>query len=181
MIGALDYQILRYLTQHFQNDTMTMVMRFFSAVGNYGLIWIVLAVVLLLIRKTRRCGAILLIALAIEALLGEGLLKHLVMRPRPFLQYPDLPALITPPASYSFPSGHTMASFCAATVLFCRNKIAGSFAYLLALLIGFSRLYLCVHFPTDVAVGLILGCLVGVFTYMLCNYIADTLHYSKLR
>lgn len=178
---ALDHAILSYIALHFQNGLLTAVMRFCSALGNLGAVWIVLTLFLLARHKTRRCGIIMAAALLAGVLLGEGLLKHLISRPRPFLQFDDLTPLIPPPQSFSFPSGHSLSSFAAATALFSFYRKPGICAFALAAAIAFSRLYLCVHFPTDVFAGLILGITVGLAAYFIGNRVLDRLHYARLR
>ncbi len=180
-ILMLDHSILQIIAQHFRADWLTQIMRGITTLGNLGAVWIVLGVILLLIPRTRRCGAAVMLALALTTVLGEFVLKPLVARPRPFLQYSDLTALIPPPSSFSFPSGHTGSSFAAATALFAMNRRAGLAAYVLAALIGFSRLYLCVHFPTDVAAGALLGIASGIVAAYAVKRIGDRIHYAKLR
>lgn len=113
--------------------------------------------ILISIKKYRKEGIVLLSALVLATILGEGFLKHLIKRPRPFLEVQSIKLLISKPSSYSFPSGHTTSSFAAAGVLgyyFKRYKV---YFYTLAILISFSRLYLFVHYPSDVIAGTILG------------------------
>ena len=177
----LDHSILLMIAKHLHADWLTPIMRRITAFGNFGAIWIVLAAILLLIPRTRRYGAAIALAIVLTTVVGEFVLKPFVARPRPFLQYSDLTALIPPPSSFSFPSGHTGSSFAAATALFAMNRRAGLAAYVLAILIGFSRLYLCVHFPTDVAAGALLGIVCGIVAAFAVKRIGDRIHYAKLR
>lgn len=143
---------------------------FFSAIthlGNGGTFWIILALGLLPFRKTRPIGLCMALALIFDLLLCNLCLKPLIDRPRPFALR-EIALLITAPHGASFPSGHTAVSFAAAGVLALRKSKLAIPALILATLIAFSRLYLYVHFPTDVlcgiAVGLlcaVLGCFVG--------------------
>lgn len=178
---SIDYSILHYIMSNLRGEILTIFMRGITILGDFGMIWIVISLLLLIRHRTRRCGIAMLFALLIGAILGEGILKHAIMRSRPFTLYADLPALIAPPLSSSFPSGHTLSGFAAATVLFCRNRKIGIGAYALAALIAFSRLYLSVHFPSDVVAGMLLGIGVGVFSHYLTNYVLDKLHYRRLR
>ena len=92
-------------------------------------------------------------------LLGEIALKNIICRPRPFQDMPGIPLLIPPPSGYSFPSGHSCASFAAATIIFLKDRRPGAAALALAALIAFSRVFLFVHYPTDVLAGSLLGVL----------------------
>lgn len=132
---------------------------FFSAVthlGDTGIVWIVLALILLCIRKTRPLGVCMALALIFDLLLCNLCLKPLVDRPRPFALR-EITLLIAPPSEASFPSGHTAASFAAAGVLAMRKSKLAIPALILASIIAFSRLYLYVHFPTDVLGGILVG------------------------
>ena len=137
--------------------------------GSIGQLWLILAAVLLIFKKTRRVGAAVLISYIGVAVFGELILKHLFFRPRPCEVDQTFALLITRPTSSSFPSTHTAFSFGAATAIFMNYKRAGIAAFVLALLIAFSRLYLFVHFPTDVLCGAILGVVIGIAAVRLCD------------
>ena len=94
-------------------------------------------------------------------MIGKLTLKPLVARPRPYSYFPDMTLLVPALSDYSFPSGHSFASFAASTALFLHHRAPGIAAYALAVVIAFSRLYLYVHFPTDVLAGILLGILCG--------------------
>lgn len=136
---------------------LTPVMVVVSTLGNAGLIWILTGLVLLIPKKTRQCGITMLIAMAFSFLLGNIILKNLIARDRPFVLDETVELLIPKPGEFSFPSGHTLNGFTAATVIFLHFKKAGIGALLFAGLIAFSRMYLFVHFPTDILGGMILG------------------------
>ena len=141
---------------------------FFSAVthlGDAGMLWIVLALGLLCFRKTRPLGLCMALALIFDLLLCNLCLKPLIDRPRPFALR-EIILLIEAPHDASFPSGHTAASFAAAGVLALRKSKLSVPALLLAILIAFSRLYLYVHFPTDVIGGIVVG--------LLCAYLGSS-------
>ncbi len=128
-----------------------------TSLGNGGVVWIAIAVLLMINKKYRKIGFIVLGALTISAVLGEGIFKHLIQRIRPCADIPAINMLIAKPLSYSFPSGHSASSFAAAAVLANYFKKYKFIFFGLAFLIAFSRLYLYVHYPTDVLAGIILG------------------------
>ena len=148
----------------FECPFMDFIIPKITSLGNGGFIWILSAVILLFSKKYRKGGIAMLIALAVGAILGSFILKPLVARPRPFHAMGELPLLIKIPTDFSFPSGHTMSSFSAAFILNHINRKFGYFAIPLAILIAFSRLYLYVHFPSDVLAGLVLGILISYLT-----------------
>lgn len=128
-----------------------------SRLNDATVLWFAVTIVLLCFKRTRQCGVACLWSLLITIILNEIIVKPLVNRPRPFVQLEGLIMLIRAPRSFSFPSGHTATSFAAATAIFCHDRKLGGVAYVVAALIGFSRLYLSVHFLTDVIGGAILG------------------------
>lgn len=181
IILSLDYSILRLIADHLVNDALTVVMRLITSLGNGGMIWILIAFLCMLRPSTRRCGISMLGALLLSLLIGNCLIKPLVARPRPFQQYADLVPLIAPPGEFSFPSGHSSSSFAAAAAFFLHHKKAGTAALVLAALIAFSRLYVCVHFPSDVLCGSLLGILLGIAAFKLVNELCDHIHFSRLK
>lgn len=163
-ITELDFSILNWL-QSIRCDALDCFFPFITKLGNAGIFWIALGIALFLFHRTRVCGACVLACLAVDALIGEVVLKNLICRERPCIQQPITDMLLAIPTSYSFPSGHSASSFTAATAIFLNYKKAGIAAYILAALIAFSRLYCYVHFPTDVLGGVILGiCVAAILT-----------------
>ncbi len=162
-ITSWDVSILLAI-QNIKCAFLDVMMAFFSYAGEKGAVWIALSLILLAFKKTRTVGIAVLCAMAIGLLLGEFGIKIIVCRPRPFVTFPELPMNIGKPSGYSFPSGHTASSFAAATVIAIRCKKFAVPALLLAALIGFSRLYNCVHYPTDVICGALLGVAIAVIT-----------------
>lgn len=153
----MELAILDKIQEWMQCSVLDTAMPAVTALGNYGIIWILLAALLLGIPKTRRLGAVMSVSLLIELLLCNVILKPMAARPRPFAVNTGIRLLIEAPKDFSFPSGHTGASFAAAAALFFAGSRAWIPAGILAVLIGFSRLYLYVHYPTDVLFGALLG------------------------
>lgn len=134
---------------------------FFDTVGAHGELWIALAVILLLFKKTRRTGLAVALALILHLLVADTILKPFFARPRPCDLSSAIPMLVPRPSGWSFPSGHTSSAFAAAGALwFSKSKLA-PYALVLAVFIGLTRLYLYVHFPTDVLAGTATGLVFG--------------------
>lgn len=157
LIQKFDDIILLFIKNNMHGYILDKVMIIITSLGNTGAIWIFISILLILNKKNRNAGFMVLIALLFSAILGDYMLKNLVHRLRPCTNIPQGNLLITKPTSYSFPSGHAAASFSAAGVLAKYLKKYRVEFYTLASLIAFSRLYVYVHYPTDVIAGIILG------------------------
>ena len=164
-----------YLLQELHNPVPDKIMVAITTLGDAGLIWILLAVALLFTKKYRKYGATMALALIMMLVFGNGILKNIFMRERPCWIDTGVALLIENPHDYSFPSGHTFSSIAAATVILLRNKKAGIVAMVLAVLIAFSRMYLFVHFPTDILASLFLGVITAVIAHVLVNKYYDTI------
>lgn len=147
-----------YLIQNckvnWMDDIMTTL--FNDIVGSKGQIWILLGIVLLIIPRTRKTGLCVLASYILAYFAGD-LLKELIKRPRPCDADPTVQLLITRPTSFSCPSVHSMLAFASAGAVFCFHRKTGIIALVFALLIGLSRMYFFVHYPTDVLLGAVLG------------------------
>ena len=155
-------EILLWIQEHLRAGGLNGAMRAITRLGDAGAFWILLAAAMLIVKKTRRLGAACASALAMGALATNVLLKNLVHRIRPYVVLENLSILVSEPSDWSFPSGHATASFAAAWALFrMAPKKVGVPALLLAILIAFSRLYVGVHYPTDVLAGAVIGVLCG--------------------
>ena len=163
-ITEIDFTILNWIQEHLKCDILDKVMPVFTSIGNKGALFILMAVVLLCISKYRKWGASLACSLFLGFLFGNLLIKNIVARVRPYDQAANITLLIDKLKDYSFPSGHTMAAFEFFTVL-CMMPIKKRYkilAGIVAFTMAFSRLYLQVHFPSDVLGGMLLGTLFGV-------------------
>ncbi|MCI5622395.1 MULTISPECIES: phosphatase PAP2 family protein [Anaerostipes] len=165
----MDFMILNWIQTHMRCDFLDFIFSHITMLGNGGLIWIFICVLLLFTKRYRKAGIFILLAMLTGNLLGEQIIKPLIARPRPFIQQ-SFDLIIPAPSGYSFPSGHTASSFCAALFLTLLNRRFALPAYLLAVAIAFSRMYLYVHFPTDVLAGIILGSVCALIFYYLYIY-----------
>lgn len=157
---GLEFDIL-YFLQSLHSPLMDMFMKCVTSLGDKGILWIATGVSLMCFKKSRRIGFCMLISLATGLLIGNTLLKNLFCRNRPCWVDESIVLLIPKPRDYSFPSGHTLASFEAAVSIWLYNRKWGTVFLILAALIAFSRMYLFVHFPTDVLAGMGLGILIA--------------------
>ena len=158
---SYEFAILDWIQANMRNPIMDLLMPAITALGNSGLIWLLLAGILLLTPKHRRAGAAVLAGLALEIICCNMVLKPLVARVRPCDVNTAVQLLIARPDDFSFPSGHTGASFAAAAALFADRNRLWIPSLILALLIAFSRLYLYVHYPTDILAGAAIGMMAG--------------------
>ena len=161
----IELSILDWI-QTLRTPFLDKIMVFITRLGDAGIIWIVLSIVLLLIPKTRKSGAVMVAALVVDVLLCNIVLKNLVARTRPYDVNTGVHLLVAKLHDYSFPSGHTAASFASVTTLYLAGeKKLWKFALVLACLIAISRLYLYVHYPTDVLGGILFGVISGYLGY----------------
>ena len=157
---VFELQFLDWL-QTLQTTILNEIMKAVTHLGDAGALWIILAAVLLAFPKTRKSGAIVAAALIVD--LCNGILKNIFARTRPFDVKEGISLLITAPKDFSFPSGHTAASFTAVAALyFAGEKKLLKISCAVAVLIAFSRMYLYVHYPTDILGGIIVGIVSGL-------------------
>ena len=156
-MNEFELRILDWIQVHLSNSFNDFIWPKISALGSVGIIWICLCVILLMIPKYRTYGIGMAISLVIELICCNLILKPLAARTRPFDVNPAIHLLVKAPTDYSFPSGHTGASFAAAGFLwFSKNRLWIP-SMIIAAFISFSRMYLYVHYPTDVIAGVVLG------------------------
>jgi len=168
---SFDLPILEWIQENLQSGFLDTLMPIITAFGNGGIFWIACSVLLMFLPKTRRIGFGMAFALTMGLVVCNMILKPSVARIRPYdLQETlgvTIDLLIKRSHDFSFPSGHTIASFEACTVLMLGNKKLGIPATVLAILIAFSRLYLYVHYPTDVITSIVLGTVFGILGWWL--------------
>lgn len=184
---AFDLPILNWIQAHLQSTVLDFIMPYITILGDAGIFWIACAVILMLIPKHRKAGFSMGIALIFGVVVCNMILKPLVGRIRPYnynlevlkLQWQDFlvhgKLLVETPHDFSFPSGHTIASFEASVALYKNNKRLGIPALILASLISFSRMYLYVHYPTDVIASVILGTIFALIANWIVNTVAAKL------
>lgn len=170
----LDGQILLFIQEHLRCGVLTPFFKFITATGDKGLIWILLALLLLIPKKTRKVGIMCLVALVGSLIVNNGIIKNLVQRTRPYEVVDGLKRLIVAQRDYSFPSGHTGSSFAAAIVMYKKlPKKYGIPAVIYASLIAFSRLYIGVHYPTDVLFAVISGFFIALASIWIVEWLIE--------
>lgn len=164
VIQQLDEQTLRWIADTLRDPVLDQLMVFYTSLGNSGWIFIVIGALLLFFRGTRAAGASSLAGMAAGLLVTNLTLKPLVARPRPWVVMEGFTTLVTSNDMNSFPSGHTCAAFAFALGLCAAlpQKWAKAAALIAAALMGFSRLYVGVHFPSDVLAGAAVGVVCGL-------------------
>ncbi len=168
-IQNIDNAVLEFIRIHMSSGILDSTMPFITKLGSGAFIWIVAAFVFLASKKYRMDGLLLIVSLLLCGLIGNIILKPLIARIRPFDVNTAIQLLIAKPTDFSFPSGHTMTSFAAATAIFNANSSMGIAAFILAALIAFSRLYLYVHYPSDIIGGMLIGVLISITTIHIFN------------
>ena len=176
---SFDLPILDWIQANMTNPVLDFLMPIITLLGDAGIFWIACAVILLFTKKYRKIGLGMGIALLMGLVVCNMILKPTVARIRPYDFQAELGVtinlLIEAQHDFAFPSGHTIASFEACTVLLLGSKKLGIPATLLAILIAFSRLYLYVHYPTDVIASVILGTIFGIIGYTLTHKVKFSL------
>ena len=160
-LAGLEGPFLLWVQEAVRQPWLSPLVELYTRLGNTGMLWIVLSAVMLCIPKTRKAGALALLAMVLGLLCTNVVLKHLVGRTRPWIDVAGLVPLVNEPDPNSFPSGHTCAAF-AAGLSWARalpRRWMRVTAVVLAVCMGLSRLYVGVHYPTDVLAGAVVGSL----------------------
>ena len=181
---SFDLPILDWIQAHLQSGFMDVAMPLITLLSEDGIFWMILATILLLFPRQRRTGLGMWLELAMGLVICNMILKPLVGRMRPY-DFQELyngvtiKLLIDGLSDNSFPSGHTIAAFEACVALLCGNKKLGVPAVIMAFLVAFSRLYLYVHYPTDVIASIVLGSILAVIGYWLAGKIVKPVKKGK--
>jgi undecaprenyl-diphosphatase len=166
----MEEMILLFIQNHIRCALLNPIIIFITHLGDSGLIWILICILLLIFKKTRTIGLMIVVSLLLSLLVNNLCLKNMFMRTRPYEAINQLTRLIEAQSDYSFPSGHSASSFAAAIILYkTLPKKYGILALVLAFLIAISRLYVGVHYPTDVLFGILSGTLIALFTIKIFN------------
>lgn len=174
-ITKIDIQVLNWIQEHLRCEPLDKLFPIITAFGNKGWFFIVIAIILVCIPKYRKWGAYIGTSLGVGFLFGNILIKNIIARTRPYELVDNITLLVDELSDYSFPSGHTLASFefFAAVCMLPVKKIYKVLAGILAFAIAFSRLYLYMHFPSDVLAGMLLGTLFGVMGVRIVDMIVE--------
>ncbi len=163
--------------QSIHNSVLDFIVPKITFLGNAGWFWIVVVLLLLVLPFNRKIGVQATISLILTVIVCNVILKPSIMNCRPCWLEPEVQLLVKVPHDFSFPSGHSNASFAVATAIFTRNKKLGIPALVLAVMIAISRLYVFVHWPTDVLAGTCVGICGGIVSYFIVEYFYK--RYSK--
>lgn len=150
-------QTVSFALQNIHNPFLNAIMIAATFIGEKGIFWLVCGAVMCIPRRYRKYGIMVILSVALCFLIGDIIVKPIVARPRPCALFPSVPLITDIPDGFSFPSGHTLASFAAATIIMLANWKFGIPAFFIAAVIGFSRIYLFHHFLSDVVAGALMG------------------------
>ncbi len=171
LLRKLDWNILYFFQNYIRNPILDIIVPFYTTLGEWAICWIVIGLIMLPFKKYRKCGFLVLVSLLVGLLICNIALKNLVARDRPCYLidkeiWENTIKLVGNPSEYSFPSGHSVSSMSAALMIYFNHKKLGIAALVAAVLMGLSRLYVFVHFPTDVFGGFIIGAAISVGVWL---------------
>lgn len=171
-LGLNEIKFLIWIQENMRSDFMDASMKFFTKIGDTGMIWIIFGLIFLAVAKYRKIGFRVIFSIFFSALICNLILKNYVARIRPYDLYTYVELIIEKQNDFSFPSGHTSASIAAAVAIF-KSKLMykkmnlGYLFLILALVMSFSRMYLFMHYPSDVLGGIITGILSAKLSFLL--------------
>lgn len=179
-LNHFEIGILNFIRETFSCKFFDYFFVAITSLSDKGIFWIVLAIVLLCFKKTRKTGICLAVVLIIGEILGNQILKKVFARPRPYTVNPNVTLIVDKLSSFSFPSGHSRCAIECSVVIYANNKKWGIAAIALAVLTCFSRMYLYVHYPTDVLAGAALGVIDGLLAMVIVKKIYEYINNRKL-
>ena len=166
----VDLSILLWIQDNLRSEYITTFMYHITSMGSILLIVMALYFIIKGSRSEKVAGFAVLASSILEIAIVNGVLKNLIARPRPFVTYDEVVPLANILSEHSFPSGHTALVFSMAFVIYkLFPEIYGKVAIVIACLVGFSRVYLGVHYPSDVIAGVIVGWFVSLVTVYVTN------------
>lgn len=182
-MNEFEIKILDFIQEHLRFEFLDNLMVLLTRLADDGILWIVLAIALLCFKQSRKMGITLSVALILGLLIGNIGLKNIFARPRPYTVNPAIEGqmLVEKLKDYSFPSGHTRCCFESAMAMYLCDKRWGKAAFVLGVFIGFSRMYLYMHYPTDVIGGVVLGLINGVMAFVVVDKIYKLIENKKSR
>ena len=163
VLCVLDTSILFWIQDALRCDVLDFIIPIYTSLGEDGIIWIALGLVLLIPKKFRKTGIMVLAALLVMLVVNNIVLKNLIARARPCWVYPEMVQLVHNPSSFSFPSGHTTSAFAVAFTVFSQHKKFGKVVIVMSAIMAFTRLYVFVHYPTDVYGGILVAMAITTF------------------
>lgn len=176
----LDGNILLWIQEHLRCAPLNFLFCNITHLGDKGIFWILITLVLLCFKKTRRIGVCCAVSMLLGLLVTNLCLKNWVARIRPYEAIEGLRLIISPEHSFSFPSGHSTNAFAAGMVLFkMLPRKYGVPTLILAVIIAFSRIYVGVHYPTDVLAGIVIGCMTSILAIMIVKTIENKMAENK--
>jgi len=159
----MEAEILLWIQENLRMSGLDSLMKGITHLGDFGIFWILAAIILALYPARRREGCMVTAGMLLSFLFNNLFLKNIVARTRPYEAIEGLELIVDRAVDWSFPSGHSATSFAAAVIIAgLLPKRYGAGALILAALISFSRLYVGIHYPTDVLFGIVSGSLIGV-------------------
>lgn len=178
-MNQFELNLLDFVRENLTTPFLDNIMPFITKFGDGGIFWIILSIIFIIFKKTRKMGICMGLSLLIGFITGNLLLKNIFARIRPYNLNTDIEILVKHLSDYSFPSGHTLASFEAATAITLHNKKIGVVALILAVLIAISRIYLYVHYPSDVLFGIIMGIGIAFLARYIINKVDNKFNLTK--